>query len=586
MAIVIPSKHIYEKDNDKVRDNKVDKVEVKGIRPYISAYKKNEVYSESDEISDNAYITKNKTNVHYRLLENLVVGRSTVQFTLCCVQLVYTKYVKTYKIRVPKNINNKVINTIYMGEDENEQPNISCTVTCTKYTETDVRAHQVFLIDPKITNTIVTLSGDIKYPNFVDKERIGTITMSVPKGDMEYTNTFSANYDPEKYTQDYTVKVDFTDDSTNLVTAEMQYDEKTSEYTCDLTVLVGYEIQTLSGTIIDEEDASTGEYADVMLLKGTGELYEPNSIKLSFKGDYVTIDLVDKTVTINGDGTHPISFEGNELIQTTNYVRENGKPKDYITTAFGKTMDLYGNGKETATILCDIYDVAENEIQKDFSSTKQAKQSQTFNFYTPRLMDRGEADYYFFEFYGSSVGAGFDSITIVGDDGAQIVNQKIDLTTGDFNCTGKVPKDASGASISVICEKEERYSVSLHLQCVADDNFDLFGWLNGNYINNTITINGVQLLVSDRDEASLNASANDLTAEQFRALRKGVDSLRYGKLCFNIGDIVIPMTYGANGVDKPMSKYKDGSPKKFQVQGVRVFYDGAVWQELTLQEFS
>ena len=53
---------------------------------------------------------------------------------------------------------------------------------------------------------------------------------------------------------------------------------------------------------------------------------------------------------------------------------------------------------------------------------------------------------------------------------------------------------------------------------------------------------------------------------------------------FEIGDEVIPMVYGADGVDRPMSRYKNGTQKVFNVVGTKFIYDGAVWQELTLQE--
>lgn len=53
---------------------------------------------------------------------------------------------------------------------------------------------------------------------------------------------------------------------------------------------------------------------------------------------------------------------------------------------------------------------------------------------------------------------------------------------------------------------------------------------------------------------------------------------------FEIGDEVIPMVYGADGADRPMSRYKDGTQKVFNVVGTKFIYDGAVWQELTLQE--
>jgi hypothetical protein len=55
-------------------------------------------------------------------------------------------------------------------------------------------------------------------------------------------------------------------------------------------------------------------------------------------------------------------------------------------------------------------------------------------------------------------------------------------------------------------------------------------------------------------------------------------------MVFDIGDEVIPMIYGADGKDKPMSLYADATPKVFRVCGTKIFYDGAVWQELTLQE--
>ncbi len=57
-----------------------------------------------------------------------------------------------------------------------------------------------------------------------------------------------------------------------------------------------------------------------------------------------------------------------------------------------------------------------------------------------------------------------------------------------------------------------------------------------------------------------------------------------GKMSFDIYDVVTPYTYGGEGKDVPFSLKKDGTPKNFQVVGIKFIYDGAVWQELTLQE--
>ena len=55
-------------------------------------------------------------------------------------------------------------------------------------------------------------------------------------------------------------------------------------------------------------------------------------------------------------------------------------------------------------------------------------------------------------------------------------------------------------------------------------------------------------------------------------------------MVFSIGDKVVPMVLGENGIDRPISYYPNGEKKDFRVCGVKPFYDGAVWQELTLQE--
>lgn len=58
-------------------------------------------------------------------------------------------------------------------------------------------------------------------------------------------------------------------------------------------------------------------------------------------------------------------------------------------------------------------------------------------------------------------------------------------------------------------------------------------------------------------------------------------------MTFKIGDIVIPYIPSTTiGKDKPMSLYKDGSPKQFRVTRVKPYYSGACWQEIDLQEIA
>jgi hypothetical protein len=57
------------------------------------------------------------------------------------------------------------------------------------------------------------------------------------------------------------------------------------------------------------------------------------------------------------------------------------------------------------------------------------------------------------------------------------------------------------------------------------------------------------------------------------------------KMCFEIGDIVIPMKRNEYENDEPISKSITGTPKRFKVLGCKKIFNGATWQELSLREF-
>jgi hypothetical protein len=56
------------------------------------------------------------------------------------------------------------------------------------------------------------------------------------------------------------------------------------------------------------------------------------------------------------------------------------------------------------------------------------------------------------------------------------------------------------------------------------------------------------------------------------------------KMSFDIYDEVVPMVRNQYGKDTPLALLPNGDAKTFRVLGVKYSYDGAVWQELTLQE--
>lgn len=54
-------------------------------------------------------------------------------------------------------------------------------------------------------------------------------------------------------------------------------------------------------------------------------------------------------------------------------------------------------------------------------------------------------------------------------------------------------------------------------------------------------------------------------------------------MTFHISDRVIPLTRNALGKDVPMSIIHNKYPKVFEVVGVKPYYDGACWQDITIQ---
>ncbi len=60
--------------------------------------------------------------------------------------------------------------------------------------------------------------------------------------------------------------------------------------------------------------------------------------------------------------------------------------------------------------------------------------------------------------------------------------------------------------------------------------------------------------------------------------------LNTNKITFAIGDIVIPMALDENGKEKPISVYKNGTPKQFKIIKHKISYNGMLFQELQCQE--
>lgn len=103
---------------------------------------------------------------------------------------------------------------------------------------------------------------------------------------------------------------------------------------------------------------------------------------------------------------------------------------------------------------------------------------------------------------------------------------------------------------------------------------------NGIATTEFLSTNILEQYKNGKETATLLCSISDYYDEQGNK-KIGIDQ---SKMSFQNHDLVIPYVFGADGKDKPMSRYSSGKPKVFEVVSTRKFFDGAVWQELNLLE--
>lgn len=409
MAIVIPSKNIYQKENPKVRDNVIERVEVNAV----------------EVVPDNEYETPVESIIlqdgFFSTAENsYIIGGSALMSGSGLYQsynnaISYVSAMAKYNrcvVKIPLLKNNFYINSLLLGVDKDDKPNIKYNVSGTIKKGTATAT----IKRTGIEDTSVNIEN-IQKNEGIEEQTIFDIKSKI-ENPIEYGGVISiAKANATISVSEGNLK--------EIENAEIITENNIEYYQLTLTILCSVDNVKIgaTGPYIYPANANTS-YEGV----GTYEEYTPTKLEITIYGNTIGIDLQDKTVYINGETQKKVhSFDGNELMQTTNYIKDTGEPA--IEKMYGDTQLAYSRGKETATIRCSISDYYEENGEKKIS---------------------------------------------------------IDKSTG--------------------------------------------------------------------------------------------------RMSFKIGDKIIPMVYTSGGVDRAMSNYQDGSPKVFEVLGVRKYYDGAVWQELSSQE--
>lgn len=312
MTIIIPSKKIYKKENQKVLDNIIERVEVNATK----ITPKNEydvvVYGESHYDGWSNGLEKSDISVG-----TYSSGGSNFTRVASYYSIIPT-HTKTYNITLPKIYNNKYIDKLY--EDTSKIVNIVSNKTYS----TNASAN--------IYKTSGTTNWLIRNKS---KGTTSTIDNSTDKISPSWKYVYGSQNTTASVTpQDTTISV--SEDSDN--------------YYINIKVLCGYEEYKLGGSATDAVADSSG-----INVSGTYTKYETKKVDINFNGNTLGIDLAEETILIGNETSKKVfSVDNNELLQTTNINTSNNKST--IENEYEQTLNDFIKGKETAIINCAISD--------------------------------------------------------------------------------------------------------------------------------------------------------------------------------------------------------------------------------------
>lgn len=328
MAIVIPSKRIYEKNNNKLIENRINKIEVNAteVKP-VNEFDK-VVYSENIDFNSSS-VFEEETNAN----------KDNSFYTVAGTQIGY-QYSYVY-------FNNKL--KYFQGHIK--IPKVSNNTRITKISKFEFSVFGT-VIKADTTGTLLITSANNSGLNF----NTPTITR---KSSTEKETTFEFPETPETISVQGVSVTGLKEENTYNIL------ENDTEFEIYFRCMVSYVKETLLSTGLAYVTLDLGA-----TVSGSGEYeyYEPSQLRISVYGNTNGIELVEKNLVF-GDTTERSAFsvENNELLQTTNYyegvlVEET---ENQLQFNANQTLEQYANGKETATLLCsinDYYDELGNKV--------------------------------------------------------------------------------------------------------------------------------------------------------------------------------------------------------------------------------
>lgn len=389
MAIIIPSKNIYEINNPKIRDNFIDNVSI----DYTAITSNNEfetiIYGGDLPLDNISTTTSDEGKKGYVITQ----GGTYVDNPIVSTKII-NKYATINEIRIPKLKNNYYVSNIYNTKSASTG---SSYTQIQKYINEEIYSYQVedsftftgnleyggdFDYDKIVayTPTVAHLLSTKRINDFVGRKVIYRAYNSSGNGFANNWNCSINDYQSADIYNEITYTNNIGTTTTAIVENSLDFpkDNDFSNLTIDsesdsdnyiiknLTIYVGRTLYACatglslpSPTIDYEGNKFPSKVVEIQqnVLKAEITIYG-DTIGIDLSNGNITYRLDENQDTIVGTGKKPFSLSGNELLQGNN---------NRIKLLASDILNQYRNGKETVTLLCDINDYYDENGEKKIS---------------------------------------------------------------------------------------------------------------------------------------------------------------------------------------------------------------------------
>lgn len=361
MAIVIPSKHIYNRSFDPVVDNQIDKIEINAQNPKEEIQYDKTIFQE--DITD--FSSATTQNITAQASHFDIIYGSSYEFRAICGISGSYKKIQLPTIHINLKRDNELVTSVksndikwsvagstefYRTRVNYDTDGVRDFIGGSKISpaEKTVSSTDALNADKSFNHNVTTAVNDY-YKSIVGVDLPSSDFYQKAEYDYETNKTLlTAYFRLETNVRQQTYTIEMPELKVDTVNETDEYYEIALQ-----PVIYAYTFNLASSlckknTEYDYYETPRGDGYQITIV--------PTKINISVNGNTIVLNLNDETKII-GSGKKVFSFDGNELVQTTNTPNAESKYQGVIGE--------WKNGKQTATKSCpiaDYYDENGNKV--------------------------------------------------------------------------------------------------------------------------------------------------------------------------------------------------------------------------------